>query len=280
MDIWQKEKESLAAYIHRFKAKTRRCNFTNDTANIRILVKGLRNAHSLATYIYKKGPETLTDAISKTEKLNATQQLMASIIPLYLMWCWMTNIPVSSVKNQGISHDITLTLGALSAMNMVTLSWTAHIEYLLQELQQHITNHTRVTTPDQIQSTTMSIETDEANPDHSPILEDIASWVIRIHTEATPDHRTGIDAATIGAVHDDLIQPREDTTTGLTITLHTHHIADHPDIKVLQVINAKITVGHIHDHLIDLQDMNPANQIHITSGQEVGPIPRGPWRWR
>ena len=56
---------------------------------------------------------------------------------------------------------------------MVTLSWTAHIEYLLQELQQHITNHARVTTPDQVQSTTMRIEIDEANPDDSPILEDI-----------------------------------------------------------------------------------------------------------
>ena len=51
---------------------------------------------------------------------------------------------VSSVKNQHIFQETALTLGAMSVTNMVTLSWTAHTEYLLQELQQQITNHTRV----------------------------------------------------------------------------------------------------------------------------------------
>ena len=41
MDIQQKEKESLAAYVHRFKAEAKRCNFTNDAATIRIFIKGL-----------------------------------------------------------------------------------------------------------------------------------------------------------------------------------------------------------------------------------------------
>ena len=80
MDIQQCEKESLAAYVHRFKTKVKRCSFTNDAATIRIFVKGLKNAHSLATCIYVKGPQTLTDAISAVEKLNATQQLMAMFI--------------------------------------------------------------------------------------------------------------------------------------------------------------------------------------------------------
>ena len=79
MDIQQKEKECLAAYIHRFKTKTRRCNLTNDATTIRIFIKGLKNAHSLVTCIYEKGPQTLTDAISEVEKLNATQQPMATI---------------------------------------------------------------------------------------------------------------------------------------------------------------------------------------------------------
>ena len=39
MDIQQWEKESLAAYVHRFKTKARRCNFTNDAGTIRIFVK-------------------------------------------------------------------------------------------------------------------------------------------------------------------------------------------------------------------------------------------------
>ena len=80
MDIQQQEKESLAGYVHGFRTEAKRCNFTNDTATIRICVKGLKSAHSLATHIYKKGPETLTDAISEVEKLNATQ-LTAMIIP-------------------------------------------------------------------------------------------------------------------------------------------------------------------------------------------------------
>ena len=81
MDIQQWEKESLAAYIHRFKTEAKRCNFTNDAATIRIFIKGLKNAHSLVMHIYEKGPQMLTDAISEVEKLNATQQLTATIVP-------------------------------------------------------------------------------------------------------------------------------------------------------------------------------------------------------
>ena len=49
MEIQQKEKESLAAYIHRFKREANRCNFNNNAAMIGIFIKGLRNAHALAT---------------------------------------------------------------------------------------------------------------------------------------------------------------------------------------------------------------------------------------
>ena len=41
MEIQQKEKESLTAYIHHFKREARRCNFTNNAATVRIFVKGL-----------------------------------------------------------------------------------------------------------------------------------------------------------------------------------------------------------------------------------------------
>ena len=75
MDIQKKEKESLTAYIHHFKRETKRCYFTNNTVTIRIFVKGLKNAHNLATQTYEKGPQTLADAIYEVEKLQATQQL-------------------------------------------------------------------------------------------------------------------------------------------------------------------------------------------------------------
>ena len=72
METQQKEKESLAVYIHHFKRKAVRCN----TATIRIFVKGLRNAHTIATSVYKKGPQTLACAIGQ-----AAQQLKATLIP-------------------------------------------------------------------------------------------------------------------------------------------------------------------------------------------------------
>ena len=49
MEIQQKEKESLAAYIHHFKREASRYKFDNDATIIRIFIKGLKNAHTLAT---------------------------------------------------------------------------------------------------------------------------------------------------------------------------------------------------------------------------------------
>ena len=81
MEIQQQEKESLAVFIHHFKTETRCYIFTNDTATIRIFLKGLRNAHSLASRIYRKDPQTQKDTITKVEKLNAAKQLTAAILP-------------------------------------------------------------------------------------------------------------------------------------------------------------------------------------------------------
>ena len=81
MQIQQKEKESLAVYIHCFKREAKRYNFTNNATTIRIFVKGLKDAHTLAARSYEKGPQTLVDAISEVEKLQATQQLTVTLIP-------------------------------------------------------------------------------------------------------------------------------------------------------------------------------------------------------
>ena len=42
MEIQQKEKESLTAYIHFFKREAERCSFMNNATTIRIFVKGLK----------------------------------------------------------------------------------------------------------------------------------------------------------------------------------------------------------------------------------------------
>ena len=75
MDIQQTDKESLATYVHRFKWEANRCKFNNDATTIRIFLKGLKNAHTIATKVYEKGPQTLSEAIKEVEKLQAAQQI-------------------------------------------------------------------------------------------------------------------------------------------------------------------------------------------------------------
>ena len=81
MDIQQKEKEPLAVYIYCFKQEASRCKFDDDDATIRIFIKGLKNAHTLATKVYEKGPQSLADAIREVENLQAAQQLTSTLLP-------------------------------------------------------------------------------------------------------------------------------------------------------------------------------------------------------
>ena len=84
MHLWKysRKRRNLSQHIFiTLKEKPKRCNFTNGTATIRIFITGLRNTHMLATQVYEKGLQTLTDAISEVEKLQATQQLTATLIP-------------------------------------------------------------------------------------------------------------------------------------------------------------------------------------------------------
>ena len=81
MEIQQKDKQSLAAYIHQFKRGAKWCHFHDDATTIRLFLKGLNHAHTLATCIYKKSPQTLADAITEVEQLQAAQQLTATLLP-------------------------------------------------------------------------------------------------------------------------------------------------------------------------------------------------------
>ena len=55
--------------------------FDNDTATIRIFLKGLQNMHTIATKVYEKAPQTLAEAIREVEKLQDAQQLTSSLLP-------------------------------------------------------------------------------------------------------------------------------------------------------------------------------------------------------
>ena len=81
IDIQQTDKESLATYVHRFKREANRSKFDNDATTIRIFLKGLKNVHVIVTKVYKKGPQTLAEAIREVEKLQAAHQLTSSLLP-------------------------------------------------------------------------------------------------------------------------------------------------------------------------------------------------------
>ena len=68
-------------YIHWFKREASRCKFDNDAASIWIFIKELRNAHTLATRVYEKGPQGLADAIKEEEKCQEALQLIATLLP-------------------------------------------------------------------------------------------------------------------------------------------------------------------------------------------------------
>ena len=255
MDIQQWEKEPLDTYVHRFKTEAKRCNFTNDAATIRIFVKGLKNAYSLATHNYEKGPQMLTDTISEVEKLNAAQKLTAMIIPHSTVNV-MSNEEDCCFQCQKLGH-ITWHCPhnkcykcdkyghiVMDCPHKIPPSGT----------QQLTTNLTEVTMPDQVWGITMKIGTDEVDPDHTPTTKDITAWAIAIHIQAALGHYIRKDTTTTGVAHDDLTQSTEVTATtiGLTVTHHIDHITVLHNIKALQATDPEITVGHIHDHLTDL----------------------------
>ena len=78
MDIQQTDRQT---YVHRFKQAASRCKFNNDATTIRIFLKELKNAHTIATKVYEKGPQNLAEAIKEVEKLQATQQITSTLLP-------------------------------------------------------------------------------------------------------------------------------------------------------------------------------------------------------
>ena len=88
---------------------------------IRIFVKGLKNVHTLAAHIIEKGPQILKDAISEVEKLQAAQQLTATLLPSSTVNVMaMREINAFSVRNWATPHIIFLMCIVLSVMSMVT----------------------------------------------------------------------------------------------------------------------------------------------------------------
>ena len=130
MEIQQTDRESLATYVHRFKQEASRCKFNNDTTTIQIFLKGLKNAHTIATKVYKKGPQTLAEAIKEAEKLQATQQLTSTLLPTSSVNTMSSdNDRCFNAKKLAIWHAIVPIYSATTVIIMDMLPWTAQIRY-------------------------------------------------------------------------------------------------------------------------------------------------------
>ena len=232
-EIEQWEKESLAAYIQQFKTEAKRCNFTNDAATIRIFIKGLKNAQSVATHIYEKGPQTFTDTISKVEQLTAMI------------------IPPSMVNMMSHEEDC-----CFQCQEQGHIAWNCpHIRcykcdkyghtvmdcpHRIPPSGTHVIHH-KPKPPRRCHARSSSRHhhedrgTGKVNPDHNLIFADIAAWVVEIHTEAAQGHNTRINTATTGAAHNGHTPSIEDYSHRSCCDTHINHITDHPHIEVLQL---------------------------------------------
>ena len=173
---------------------------------------------------------------SEVEKLNATWQLTATIVPPSTV-----NVMLNEEDCCFQCQEPRYITWHCLHIRFYECNEYSHIiidcPYRIPPSGTPVTNHTKSTMLDQVWGTTVKIEKCEANPDHSPTSKDFTAWVIMICIEAALDHNIGIDTTTTGPAHDELTQPTEETATDLTMTHHTGHIAYHPDIKALQIIN-------------------------------------------
>ena len=95
MEIQQKDSETLTAYIHRFKKEAKHCDFDSHPAKIGIFLKDLMNSSKIAPGVYKKGPETIEDAISIVKKISSARRIAAS---------FSQNHQISMMKRGSTNH--------------------------------------------------------------------------------------------------------------------------------------------------------------------------------
>ena len=104
--------------------------FNNDTATKRIFLKGLKNAHTIATKVYEKGPQTLTEAIKEVKKLQATQQITSTLLPTSSVNTMSSdNDRCFQCQESGHMACYYPIYGAMTVIFPDMLPWTAQIRY-------------------------------------------------------------------------------------------------------------------------------------------------------
>ena len=268
MDIQQKEKKSLAAYVHHFKWEASRCKFDNDAATIRFFYKRAKNAHTLATKVYEKGPQSLADAIWEDEKLQAAQQLTSTLLPQSLVNT-MSSDDAKSFQCQETGHMACYcpTYDVLTVIIMAMSQWTAPTKFQPQAYQHNaetiklidvIDQHLRVTITIGITTLTIEIGTGSTDLNLAPTILDIGVTVAVTLTEVTLDPFTNPHTTAHHAT-----EAQAHTITDETCdTADPHHAGVSPEITVAP--------GHAH----------PANTItkpqkdHLSAQIKHPGIPR------
>ena len=249
MDIQQTNKELLAAHVHRFKWEASRCKFNNDATTIRNFLKGLRNAHTIATKVYEKGPQTLAETIKEVERLQAAQQITSTLLSTSSVNT-MSSDNDKCYQCQETSHMACYSphIRCFNCENMDMLPWIALTKYYCQAHQPaaEVTPPVGmigpplgiIATPDILTMIT-KIGTGSVVPNPTQITMDTGVAAIMTPIGAAPGHSTDspdvATHATEAQVH-----------TSTTVTCHT---ADLHPIEIFPKMTA------------DLDHTNPANNI-------------------
>ena len=241
-----------------------------------------RPAHSLATCIYEKGPQMLTDAILEVEKLNAVQQLTATIIPPSMV----------NVMSHEEEH-------CFQFQKQGHITWNCpHIRCYKCDIYGHIVMDCLHKIPS---SGTPAINHKPPRSHHSRSSsrhhheERDGQSQLRLHSHfqrhCTLSHHNSYRGHSRLQHWDKCSHHRSSSWWSHSIyrgynhqlfhvTHHTNLITDHPHIEVLQLTNPEITVDHAPDLHTNLQGRTYTDQVHIPVDHKGKHTSRRTWGWK
>ena len=183
------------------------------------------NTHPLAAHIYEKGPQTLTDAISEVEKLQAAQQLTATLLPCSTVNV-MTNEGGQCFQCQELGHIV------CNCPNVHCFECNEYGHIAADCLDKIPPSGTPACLKrwhkgiilDQPLDITTGIGTGIAGQDCIHTLMDTEVTVVIVHAEVIPNHITDALTETLPST----------VTPAPIITTVTHHTGNLQHIEVYQ----------------------------------------------